>query len=146
MPTLKFEHLDPIKLPLLKRFYKLHYPGTKPKSDELTVVAYSQQSMVAVVRFRSVANYRLLTGMTVSCDSRGKGIGTELLNYCRHNILQKNDFCFSYAHLQNFYDQAHFRKIEVEALPSELKTLFIRYCQSGKDLIPMQFSTSDSQE
>ncbi|MFV0450126.1 MAG: GNAT family N-acetyltransferase [Vibrio sp.] len=139
MPTLKFEHLDPIKLPLLKRFYKQHYPGSKPKSDELSIVAYDETLIVAVVRFRPIANYRLLTGMVVSESNRGKGIGSELLRYCQQEVLSSNDFCFSYTHLQNFYQQANFKKIEVETLPSELRTLFVRYCQSGKDLIPMQF-------
>ncbi len=146
MPTLKFEHLDPIKLPLLKRFYKQHYSSTKPKSDELTIVAYENNAMKAVVRFRTIANYRLLTGMVVDESSRGKGIGLQLLRYCYDNILQKNDFCFSYAHLQHFYEQAQFQKLETEALPGELKSLFIRYNQSGKNLIPMQFSIESDQE
>ncbi len=141
MPSLKFEHLEPIKLPLLKRFYKQHYPSSKPKSDELSIAAYDDLSMVAVVRFRPVAQYRLLTGMAVCETSRGKGIGSQLLHYCEKEIMAKNDFCFSYAHLQNFYEQVNFRKIDVEKLPSELRTLFLRYSQSGKDLIPMQFFT-----
>ncbi|MGY2574869.1 GNAT family N-acetyltransferase [Vibrio sp. C8] len=142
MPELKFEHLDPIKLPLLKRFYKQHYPSTKPKSDEILIVAYSELSMIAVVRFRSVTGYRLLTGMAVDESKRGKGIGSELLSFCEKEILADNDFCFSYAHLQHFYEQASFKKIEVEELPNELRTLFGRYSQSGKNLIPMQFLPS----
>ncbi|MBD0788903.1 GNAT family N-acetyltransferase [Vibrio sp. Y2-5] len=142
MPELKFEHLDPIKLPLLKRFYKQHYPSTKPKSDELLIVAYRELSMVAVVRFRSIAEYRLLTGMAVDETKRGEGIGSQLLNYCLDEILADKDFCFSYAHLQNFYEQASFKKIDVEELPNELRTLFVRYSQSGKNLIPMQFLPS----
>ncbi len=139
MPDLKFEHLDPIKQPLLKRFYKQHYPSTKPKSDELTIVAYQGYEMKGVVRFRTIADYRLLTGMAVSETSRGQGIGLQLLRYCHENILQKNDFCFSYAHLQKFYQQAQFEIVDIEELPGELKSLFIRYSQSGKNLIPMQF-------
>lgn len=145
MPELKFEHLDPIKLPLLKRFYKQHYPSTKPKSDELSIVAYSGLSMVAVVRFRSIAEYRLLTGMAVDDSKRGEGIGSQLLNYCLNEILAANDFCFSYSHLQHFYEQANFKKIDIEELPNDLKTLFLRYSQNGKDLIPMQFFAEHSE-
>lgn len=146
MPDLKFEHLDPIKLPLLKRFYKQHYPGTKPKSDELTIVAYEGSEICAVVRFRTVANYRLLTGMAVTESKRGRGIGTLLLNYCRNHVLQQNDFCFSYAHLQHFYHQAQIKKIDIDALPAELQGLFKRYTQSGKDLIPMCFFPQADEE
>ncbi|WP_165312473.1 GNAT family N-acetyltransferase [Vibrio ziniensis] len=146
MPTLKFEHLDPIKLPLLKRFYKQHYPGTKPKSDELTIAAYDELTMVAVVRFRPVSNYRLLTGMAVNESKRGIGLGSLLLEYCQNEILQENDFCFSYSHLQHFYEKAQFREISSEKLPNDLKTLFLRYSQSGKDLIPMQFFTVQDED
>lgn len=139
MPDLKFEHLDPIKQPLLKRFYKQHYPSTKPKSDELTIVAYEGYDMKGVVRFRTIANYRLLTGMAVCETNRGQGIGLQLLRYCQENILQKNDFCFAYSHLQSFYQQAQFERVDIEELPGELKSLFNRYSQSGKNLIAMQF-------
>ncbi len=142
MPALKFEHLAPIKLPLLKRFYKQNYPSTKPKSDELTIVAYSDLAMVAVVRFRNVSDYRLLTGMAVNEAKRGQGVGTQLLQYCHKEVLQKDDFCFSYSHLQHFYEQVDFKRVDVSELPSELKNLFNRYYQSGKDLIPMQFMSS----
>ncbi|PNH87227.1 GNAT family N-acetyltransferase [Vibrio diazotrophicus] len=145
MPELKFGHLDPIKLPLLKRFYKQHYPSTKPKSDELSIVAYSDFSMVAVVRFRPIAEYRLLTGMAVDESQRGEGIGSQLLNYCLNEVLAKSDFCFSYTHLQNFYEQANFKKIDIEELPNDLRTLFLRYSQNGKDLIPMQFFAERSE-
>jgi N-acetylglutamate synthase-like GNAT family acetyltransferase len=145
MPELKFGHLDPIKLPLLKRFYKQHYPSTKPKSDELSIVAYIDFSMVAVVRFRPIAEYRLLTGMAVDESQRGEGIGSQLLNYCLNEVLAKNDFCFSYPHLQNFYEQANFKKIDIEELPNDLRTLFLRYSQNGKDLIPMQFFAERSE-
>ncbi len=144
MQDLKFELLDPIKQPLLKRFYKQHYPSTKPKSDELTIVAYDGYDIKAVVRFRTIANYRLLTGMAVSESNRGQGIGLQLLGYCQEKILQKNDFCFSYAHLQNFYEQAQFKIVDTDELPGELKSLFIRYSQSGKNLIPMQFLPNEA--
>jgi len=146
MPNLKFEQLDPIKLPLLKRFYKQNYPSTKPKSDELIIVAYDQHTMVAVVRFRPIANYRLLTGMAVNETNRGSGVGTKLLLHCQQHILEGNDFCFSYSHLQHFYQQAQFKKIDKEALPAELKDLFERYSTSGKDLIPMQFFITQDED
>ncbi|EKO3487517.1 GNAT family N-acetyltransferase [Vibrio fluvialis] len=139
MPTLQFEHIDPIKLPLIKRFYKQHYASTKPKSDELMIGAYREQGLCAVVRFRQIAQYRLLTGMAVDSNQRGCGIGLALLNYCGKHILQHNDYCFAYSHLAEFYRKAAFIPVKADALPAELQTLLNRYSSSGKDLIPMQF-------
>lgn len=140
MPTLHFEHIDPIKLPLVKRFYKQHYPGTKPKSNELIIAGYTgRQAMSAIVRFRQVAQYRLLTGMAVDGHLRGQSIGSQLLTYCQQHVLQDKDYCFAYPHLERFYQQAAFKTIDAAKLPAELHSLFNRYSASGKDLIPMQF-------
>ncbi|WP_254413555.1 GNAT family N-acetyltransferase [Vibrio furnissii] len=139
MPTLQFEPIDPIKLPLVKRFYQQHYASTKPKRDELMIGAYGNQGLCGIVRFRTVAQYRLLTGMAVESTQRGTGIGHALLHYCQAHILQQHDYCFAYAHLTEFYRKACFIPIAAETLPAELQTLFKRYSSSGKDLIPMQF-------
>ncbi|RAH26081.1 GNAT family N-acetyltransferase, partial [Vibrio vulnificus] len=32
--SIHFEVLDPIKVPIIKKLYKAHYPGTKVKKDE----------------------------------------------------------------------------------------------------------------
>lgn len=139
MPIVSFEQIETIKLPLIKRFYKLHYPAAKPKSDELIIAAYQNNNIQAVVRFRSIANYRLLTGMAVATNQRSKGMGKSLLDYCKKNILKHNDYCFAYPHLTSFYTLGHFHIIQLEQLPAELQTLLIRYQTAGKTLVPMMY-------
>lgn len=139
MSHLTFEILDPIKLPLVSRLYKAHYPSGKAKKDELTVVAYKESKMVAVVRFRSVEQFRLLTGMLVIPEYRAKGVGHELLNYCQQQILKQDDFCFAYEHLEAFYATHGFETVEMTQLPNSLKMLFERYISSGKKLIAMKY-------
>ncbi|UUM30458.1 GNAT family N-acetyltransferase [Vibrio japonicus] len=140
MSHLTFETLDPIKLPLVSRLYKAHYPSGKAKKDELTVVAYKENKMVAVVRFRSVEHFRLLTGMLVIPECRAQGVGHELLNYCQQQILKQDDFCFAYEHLEAFYAAHGFETIAPFQLPNSLKMLYERYVQSGKKLIAMKYS------
>ena len=101
MSNLSFDILDPIKLPLVSRLYKAHYPSGKAKKDELTVVAYQESKLIAVVRFRSVEQFRLLTGMLVIPENRGQGVGHKLMEYCQHSVLQPGDFCFAYEHLDS---------------------------------------------
>ncbi|MCG3723981.1 GNAT family N-acetyltransferase [Vibrio cincinnatiensis] len=139
MPTLHFEQIQALKLPLIKRFYKQHCPAAKPKSDELIIAAYQQEQIKAVVRFRTIAGSRLLTGMAVASTNRGQGIGYQLLIYCKEHIMKHMDYCFAYPHLTSFYGKGNFRILSLEQLPAELQLLLQRYQANGKDLIPMQY-------
>ncbi|WP_070970474.1 GNAT family N-acetyltransferase [Vibrio sonorensis] len=139
MHELRIETLDPIKMPLVTRLYKSHYPSGKAKSNEKTIVAYNNNTLIGVVRFRPIEQYQLLTGMLVVPEHRGKGVGHELMKHCRHQVLDTDVYCFAYQHLESFYSQHGFTTIEAEALPNNLNQLFNRYTRSGKCLIPMHF-------
>ncbi len=132
------ETLEPIKLPLVSRLYKAHYPSGKPKSDELTLVGTIEHKTVSVVRYRTIEDYRLLTGMLVVPELRGSGLGHQLMEYCVQHVLASNDFCFAYAHLETFYTQHGFKVVDAEQLPNPLKSLFERYSRK-KQLVPMQY-------
>jgi N-acetylglutamate synthase-like GNAT family acetyltransferase len=140
MVNLQFEDLDSIKLPLLQRFYKHHYPSAKPKKNERVIVARHQAHLCAAVRFRPIDRYQLLTGMTVDESLREQGIGHQLLTYCELNVLDEQVFCFSFPWLETFYQQHNFQTLAVNTLPNSLKVLFQRYENSGKKLIPMQYT------
>ncbi|USD41293.1 GNAT family N-acetyltransferase [Vibrio sp. SCSIO 43135] len=140
MSTLKVEVLDPIKLPLVSRLYKAHYSSGKAKKDELTIVGYVESEIVAVVRFRVIEHYRLLTGMLVSPKYRGQGFGHDLMRYCVQagESLTSNDYCFAYPHLEGFYSQHGFVTIDESKLPASLRGLYGRYSRN-KQLVPMQY-------
>ncbi|USD65414.1 GNAT family N-acetyltransferase [Vibrio sp. SCSIO 43136] len=139
MTQLRFEQIEPIKLPLVKRFYKQHYPAGKAKSDELIIAAYSGPAMVAVVRFRHIEETRLLTGMVVDTKYRSQGIGAALMAYCQQQILRDQDYCFALEHLENFYCRFGFETTDTTNMPGCLQNLFKRYTQSGKSLKPLQY-------
>lgn len=49
-------------------------------------------------------------------------------------------YCFPFAELEYFYQQAGFRRIEASHLPSDyLKGAYTRYCEQGRDLIVMVY-------
>ncbi|ASM96442.1 GNAT family N-acetyltransferase [Vibrio vulnificus] len=137
--AIHFELLDPIKVPIIKKLYKVHYPGTKVKKDENIVVAMQDKQTIGVVRFRRVEEHQLMTGMLVIPSQREKGIAHCLLKYCAERLLDEKVFCFAYRHLEPFYAQHSFVTISSEQLPNSLKQKFIRYSESGKDLVPMQY-------
>lgn len=138
MSAMQIEQLDLMKLPLVARLYKSFYPSGKAKKDELTLVGYMENQMAAVVRFRTIEQYRLLTGMLVVPDFRGQGFGHELMSYCLEHVLTEGDYCFAYKHLEEFYAQHGFKRIDCQELPNSLKGLYERYSKT-KALTPMKF-------
>ncbi|MDW6091155.1 GNAT family N-acetyltransferase [Vibrio rhizosphaerae] len=140
MDHLSFEMLDPLKLPLVQRFYKQHYPTAKPKRHESIYTASLANQFCAVVRFRNIgASFQLLTGMTVAKERRSQGIGHQLLSFCEDHVLNHNVFCFAYRHLESFYQSHHFVVQAPQALPGEINTLYQRYHHQGRDIIPMRY-------
>ncbi|GAD81429.1 GNAT family N-acetyltransferase [Vibrio ezurae] len=139
MNSLIIKSLEPIRLPILKKLYKAHYPSTKIKGGEHIFVAENATSIVGVVRFRNIDKWQLLTGMMVVPDARRQGIASRLLQYCQSTMLNENVYCFAYVHLQQMYSAYGFRCIDIEALPASLQKLYLRYTQAGKPLIIMQY-------
>ncbi|WP_081305546.1 N-acetyltransferase [Vibrio coralliilyticus] len=135
---MQIETLDPIKLPLVSRLYKAHYPAGKAKKDELIIVGSIDQQIVSLVRFRNIEQYRLLTGMLVIPEHRGSCFGHQLMGYCAQHVLLEHDFCFAYAHLETFYAQHNFKTIDASQLPNSLKGLFERYSLK-KQLVAMKY-------
>ncbi len=139
MRQLRIETLDPIKLPLITRLYKAHYPAGKAKSNELTIVGYLEQQLTTVVRFRPIEQYQLLTGMLVAPEWRQLGLGHQLLEHCQNTVCNELTYCFAYPHLESFYQHHGFMTIAPDELPNSLKQLYARYTGSGKSLIPMHY-------
>lgn len=138
MKNLSVTQIDPIKLPLLKKLYKLHYPSTKIKAGEVIYVAEQDSRIVGVTRFRQVEDWQLLTGMMVVTDQRGKGVAREMLSVLETSYLDSNVYCFAYSHLVDMYANHGFNTISDEELPGSLKGLFNRYSQT-KALNCMQY-------
>ncbi|WFB48006.1 GNAT family N-acetyltransferase [Vibrio coralliilyticus] len=135
---LKIDILDPVYTPIVSRIYKAYYPSGKAKKDELTIVGSIDQQIIALVRFRNIEQFRLLTGMLVIPEHRGSGLGHQLMGYCAQHVLSEQDFCFAYAYLEPFYAQHNFKMIDVSQLPNSLKGLFERYSLK-KQLVAMKY-------
>ncbi|WP_425608982.1 GNAT family N-acetyltransferase [Vibrio brasiliensis] len=135
---LKVVNLDSILIPVVSRLYKSYYPSGKAKKCELIWVGYIENQIASVVRLRHIERYRLLTGMLVVPEYRGKGLGHQLMAYCTEKVLSDRDYCFAYQYLEAFYSQHGFQPVAPEQLPNSLKNLFERYSQTKK-LVPMQY-------
>ncbi|MCG3866290.1 MULTISPECIES: GNAT family N-acetyltransferase [unclassified Photobacterium] len=139
MSQIIYRQLDPIRLPLVNKIYKSFYPSGKAKRDEIIWVAESNHSIIASVRFKTIDNMQLLTGMLVAPEYRLQGIAYKLIEACRSQINRQTCYCFAFQELEVFYQKSGFQTIDSETLPNNIKQRFQRYANSGKNLIPMVY-------
>ncbi|WP_434357454.1 GNAT family N-acetyltransferase [Parasalinivibrio latis] len=132
-----FRPLDPIRLPLIQRFYKSYYPSGKAKRDEAIWTVEKDGQIIGCVRFRQFEEGQLLTGMVIQPDYRRAGIASQLMKACETQTASKPCYCFAYPQIEGLYAKQGFVAIEEGELPYPFNELFIRYSQGKKKLIPM---------
>jgi len=138
MSKLRFHLLEPLRFPLINRFYKSYYPAGKAKKNEVIWVGEDNSSIICCVRFKQFDHYQLLTGMLVHPERRGAGIARLLLTACNQQLNVTPCYCFAFRQLEQLYHDANFAVIPENELPEVLASLLQRYRQSGKDLIAMR--------
>ena len=146
MSKLRFHQLEPLRFPLINRFYKAYYPAGKAKKDEIIWIGEDNKGIQACVRFKQFENFQLLTGMLVHPDLRSQGQGAALLIACKTQISTQPCYCFAFSYLESFYHSAGFVTLEDNQLPESLRTRINRYRQSGKSLTPMLYDQSSKRE
>ncbi len=131
--------LNSLHFPLVKKLYKTHYTAGMPKKDEIIWTIKKDNEILGAVRFRQHIDYQLLTGMLIVPNFRNKGLAGYLLAATKPQLQRKISYCFSFQHITSLYLSAGFKIIEPEKLPNDLYCKLLRYQQSGKNLVPMQF-------
>ncbi|WBA08529.1 GNAT family N-acetyltransferase [Salinivibrio kushneri] len=132
--------LEPLRFPLVARFYKTYYPPGKPKKDEHIWVVDGPSGLCGAVRFQQRQEYQLLTGMLLHPQLRGSGLSHQLLDAVRPLLAQRPSFCLAFRPLTTLYVQHGFNSVDTQALPEELAMRYQSYCHSGKDLVAMQYT------
>ena len=135
MPKLKFCLLDPIKTPLVNKFYNKHSArGRATKADQVWV-AYHEIDIVGACRVQNQHGYLFLSTLYVDAQWRGKKIASQLLETLLAE--QKSSvFTFAYQNLIDFYLQNGFNY--TLTLPCSLQSLFEVYAHRG--IVSMQFT------
>ncbi|MEZ8144678.1 GNAT family N-acetyltransferase [Enterovibrio norvegicus FF-33] len=139
MADYRFFPLDTLRFPIVARFYKDHYPAGKPKKDEVIWTMEREKRLAGAVRFRQFNEFQLLTGMLIDPEFRGEKLGATFLKSIQEQTQSKICYCLAYRYLVSLYEGAGFYIIDDHALPDELQGRYASYCNSGKDLVPMQY-------
>ncbi len=146
MTKLQFQPLLAIRFPLIPRFYKCHYPTSKPKKHDCIWVAENTKGIQGVVRFQQDDNYQFLTGMAIATEYRQQGIGHQLLNAVEKQCQKQPCYCFSYDHLVSFYEAHRFRVCEISDLPDALKIKWEELQKSKKNVTPMLYCSDETKK
>ena len=86
--------------------------------------------MIAVVRFKSVEENRLLTGMLVVPEFRSQGLAHQLMSYCEQHVLQRGFLFLPIQNLKAFISSMVCHAL-FGSLPNTLRGLFERYSQKN---------------
>ncbi|AWB66818.1 N-acetyltransferase [Saccharobesus litoralis] len=140
--SLQYLPLEPVKLPLVNKFYRANNGrGSAIKSD-LIWVARKHNDIVGTLRFSAQQDAWLLTGVLVSELYQGQGIGTHLLGSALNKLDQfgaKPVYTFPYQHLVPWYQKLGFCCVEVENLPSLLLAKLTAYRRQGRNISAMEY-------
>jgi len=111
-------------------FYKTHARVAKVTPEDELVVAYANQKFIGSVRLCNENEVYTLRSMQVADNHQGQGLGRELLNRFRQRVEEKNIsevYCIPFAHLEDFYGQIGFKKVEIDQVPGFLQERILGY-------------------
>lgn len=123
---------------LLNRFYK--HNGHKGKATHTDHAFYlsQQDKILAAVRFEITPDYMLMRGLWVEKNSRGQGLGSNLLKQLIQQMKQQPCYCLPYKEQRQFYLQQFFIDASADA-PSQLIQQWQHYQQRGELLDLMRY-------
>lgn len=126
----------------LDEFYQqAGYLRAVSKEDDVYYAEKNGQKL-GVVRVSNEHGYPVLRGMQILESYRGRGIGSELLEFLQESIGPEPMFCIPNDHLVNFYGKIGFSEIEPGDAPEFLAERLNGYLLNGlKVLIMMREGT-----
>jgi len=135
MTAFRFCLLEPIKTPLVNKFYDKHKTrGRATKADQVWV-AYKETEIIAACRVQNQAGLLFLSTLYVDEMWRGQKIASQLL--ATLIASQKGTvFTFVYQNLIDFYLQNGFNY--ALTLPNSLQSLFEVYAH--RNVVAMHFT------
>jgi len=141
----KFEHLEPIQLPLVNRFYKdCRYSAKANRSDEVYVLRHDRKIVAALRLSLKLEQHLFLRSMCVHPEYQRNGLGAALLKALGPVLAQQPVYCFPFTHLEGFYGNAGFERKSPESVASFIRDPWASYCRQGRDIIIMTRSPKAS--
>lgn len=126
---------------LVRHFYSEEgYGGTVTSAAAVFVAeteADTGDELVGVVRLELEHGLWVLRGMNVRRMQQRQGVGTSLLHALVATLGDRECYCIPYVHLRQFYGQAGFAEIPLDAAPEFLCARSDEYRARGFDVTIM---------
>ncbi|MCV6614149.1 MAG: GNAT family N-acetyltransferase [Cellvibrionaceae bacterium] len=139
--SFEFCELAALQLPLLNRFYKhCRYPAKGGRGDRCFCLRQNG-GIVAAVKLSPQTidglDYWFLRAMVVEPTKRGEGLGSALLQGLLPVLAERPCYCYPFNHLEGFYAQAGYARMDPAILPQRLQQGLARLQQQGRKVVVM---------
>lgn len=121
----------------IKVFYSQCGYGGGLSEEDLIFIAQLEAEIVGAVRLCPDTDFFVLRGMQILAPFQRQGIGTQLLQMCTEQLVDRVCYCIPWQHLQSFYQQAGFQEVSSIEVPVLLRERFDDYISRGMNVIPM---------
>jgi len=136
MKTRKLRHGE---VKRIQSFYQECGYDSPLEATDLILLVEDDEEIKAAVRLCYEERVVVLRGMQVRDGCQRQGIGTLLLDYARVVLGGDQCFCIPYTHLEGFYRQVGFSRIDLAAAPAFLRERYGLYrSRLGLDVILMR--------
>lgn len=121
----------------IKTLYRQCGYGGGLNEEDLIMIAQLEGKIVGAVRLCPDTDFFVLRGMQVLASLQRQGIGTQLLEACTEQIMDRACYCIPWKHLRLFYQQAGFQEVSPVEVPTLLRERFDNYISRGLNVILM---------
>ena len=97
------------------------------------ITAQKDEELIGVVRICPENGVLMLRGMEIKPEFQRQGIGSRMLGEVEKILQGKECFGIPYEHLERFYGQIGFQKIDDKEAPSFLQNRITKYRQEYPD-------------
>ena len=104
---------------------------------ERAFVAMVNNNFVGSVKVERSNGISILRGMYISNDFQGDKLGTRLIKYIEPILNETVSYCMPFSHLDKFYAQIGFKKVNLNLFPDFLQQRYVGYENKGYKIIPM---------
>ena len=104
---------------------------------ERAFVAMGNNNIIGSVKVEKSNGISILRGMYISNEFQGRNLGTQLIKHIEPILNETISYCMPFSHLEKFYAQIGFIKVNLCKYPDYLRQRYRSYEKEGYKIIPM---------
>ncbi|BAY60131.1 hypothetical protein NIES22_01880 [Calothrix brevissima NIES-22] len=136
---IEISQAKPNYIEAVKVFYgECGYGGGSISEEDLIFIAQLDNKIIGAVRLCPNTDFFVLRGMQIIAPFQRQGIGTQLLQICTQQLVNRVCYCIPWQHLRSFYQQVKFQEVSPVEVPIFLRERFDNYISREMKVILMR--------